>query len=103
MFNCRITIIKRSHDQDLIDRYLNDSYKNPVFGPCDMFKEGQTFLVTDPNKIPEGFCAWAWSDIHRELITLMSGGNLDWMKSSGSALSCCTDGFRPVIFLLERI
>ena len=103
MHNCRITVVKRSHFPDLINRFLNKDYQKTPFEECERFREGQTFLVTDPNKIPEGFCAWAWTDIHREMVALMSGGDLDWMKEKGTALTCCTDGFRPVVFLLERI
>ena len=53
---------------------------------------------------PENFCDWAWHDIYKIVITLVSKGNFDiWMKEKGTAISCCTDGIRPVVFKLERI
>lgn len=103
MFKCRIIVEKRSHFPELIEKYLDRDYQKEGFGPCELFSEGQEFVVSDPNLMPSGFCAWAWVDIHRELTTLMMGGNLDWMNKSGTALTCCTDGFRPVVFRLERI
>ncbi len=59
--------------------------------------------------MPEGFCAWAWADISKMVVSLMAGASFDrglfekWMKDGSSAVACCTDGFRPVIFKLERI
>lgn len=103
MNKCKITVLKRCFEPELIEAFLHDNYLRAGFRQCDLFEDGQEFLVTDPNLMPEGFCAWAWVDIHRELVALMSGGNLDWMKESGTALTCCTDGFRPVIFHLKRI
>ena len=101
MKKCKIIIVKRTINKELIAKYFNPDFCRD-FGLCELFSEGDEFLVDDPNIIPPGFCAWAWHDIHRELVTLMSGGNLDWMKKDGTAITCCTDGFRPVIFKLER-
>ncbi|MFC1804030.1 TIGR04076 family protein [Thermoproteota archaeon] len=33
----------------------------------------------------------------------MLDGNYPWLNEKGKAVACCTDGLRPVIFLLERI
>ncbi|MBN2461163.1 MAG: TIGR04076 family protein [Candidatus Cloacimonetes bacterium] len=103
MHKCLITVVKRTISPDLIELYLNDNYRNRGFGPCELFNEGQQFLVENANTMPPGFCAWAWVDIHRELVAVMSGGDLEWMKEKGTALTCCTDGFRPVIFKLTRL
>ena len=103
MKKCKIIIEKLTYNEELVKAYYNEAYQEVFFGKCDLFKEGETFIVEDPNIMPEGFCGWAWVDIHRELVTLMMGGNLDWMNKKGTAISCCTDGFRPVIFRLERI
>lgn len=70
---------------------------------CSVFKEGQEFVVGEDRKMPEGFCHWAWNDINKVVITLLYGGNFPWMKEKGTMVSCCTDGFRPVIFELRRI
>ncbi len=103
MKKSKITVVKRTLNQDLIDVYLSEKFKKDGFEFCEYFKDGQEFIVDDPNVMPDKFCAWAWVDIHRELVTVMSGGNLDWMSKEGSALTCCTDGFRPVVFKIERI
>lgn len=54
-------------------------------------------------EMPDGFCSWAWADIHRDVAHLALGGDFPWIKESGKMVSCCTDGLRPVIFKLERI
>ena len=45
---------------------------------------------------PEGFCDWAWADI-RVFIHDVTAGMMD------RTVACCTDGYRPVFFLLERV
>ena len=52
---------------------------------------------------PEGFRAWAWVDIHREVVRVMGEGNNGALKQKGTTVTCCTDGFRPVVFKIERI
>ena len=69
---------------------------------CPLFQEGQEF-VTDLSTVPEGFCAGAFVDIFRFISGLRSGANYPWVKEKGTVLSCCTDGFRPVVFRLERV
>ena len=103
MRSCKITIIKRNFATELVKEYLSKAYLDSDFGPCEMFSEQQEFIVSDPNSMPAGFCAWAWSDIQRELIAIMSGGELNWMKQPGTAIVCCTDAFRPVVFKIELI
>jgi uncharacterized repeat protein (TIGR04076 family) len=34
---------------------------------------------------------------------VLFGADLPWMTHPGKAVTCCTDGFRPVSFLVERI
>jgi uncharacterized repeat protein (TIGR04076 family) len=70
---------------------------------CSLLKEGDEFVVNEDGKMPEGFCPWAWNDIYAAVTTLRFGGNFDWMKEKGTQISCCTDGYRPVIFELRRI
>lgn len=100
---CKITVIKRNFDPELVQKYLSKTYIDNGFGPCELFSDQQEFVVSDPNSMPVGFCAWAWSDMQRELITIMSGGNLNWMAEAGTAIVCCTDAFRPVVFKIELI
>jgi len=62
MPKCKITVLKRSLNSDLIEEYIEDIYKD--IKPCEIFKDGQE-LIIDPNlaKVPDGFCDWAWADI----------------------------------------
>ena len=82
---------------DLIDEY--GVGVNPF---CDAVEDGQEFIVKDLN-IPAGFCAWAWADIQRDVTHLFFDGDFPWVKDEGVMISACTDGFRPVIFKLERL
>ncbi|MBM4045902.1 MAG: TIGR04076 family protein [Planctomycetes bacterium] len=72
---------------------------------CQVFVEGQEFIwPSGGNAAPEGFrCAGAWDDIHRHITVLPLGGKHYWMNEEGKYLTCCTDGFRPVIFRLDRL
>ncbi|MGE5682669.1 MAG: TIGR04076 family protein [Bacillota bacterium] len=104
MAKCRITVLKRTLNEDLAGKYVN----NPV-GPCEIFKEGQEFIFRSFEGKPEGFCEWAWNDIYKTVVTLNRGGNFStdifegWMKNDRTMITCCTDGIRPVIFHVERI
>ena len=91
---CKITVLKRTLNQDL---YLK--YRGKKGRPCQVFKEGQEFLVESAWSPPEGFCAWAWADIRTYLQGLFAG-----QKYGGAEVfvACCTDGFRPVLFKMER-
>ena len=55
-------------------------------------------MVSDkkPWIMPKKFCGWAWSDIQKIVWGMSRGGVKKFV-------TCCTDGYRPVIFLLERL
>ena len=91
-------------DQDLVNEYVSDAAKERGFGPCGFFEDGQEFILEGFPAMPEGFvCDWAWTDIHRAVVTIMFGGDFPWMKQPGTVITCCTDPMRPVIFKIERI
>jgi len=103
MHKCKITVVKISLNQDLIEKFISEEYKN--IGVCNQFIEGQSFIV-DPSMIqipPENFCNWAWADIRNTLVCISSGGSMEGMNQSNSALIGCSDWSRPVYFLIERI
>jgi len=102
MSKCKITVVKRTLQQDLIDENLSDEYKEKGLGPCSLFEDGQEFILEDFPGMPEGFCHWAWADIQRDVVSIFFGSDYPWAKP-GTAITCCTDGFRPVIFKVERI
>jgi uncharacterized repeat protein (TIGR04076 family) len=104
MHRCKITVLKRMANQDLVEEYMGEEYRARHLAPCPNLAQGQEFTAESPGEVPEGFCAWAWANIHKEIVAIMSGGNLTpWVNQEGVAIACCTDGFRPVVFKIERI
>lgn len=101
MSKCKITVIKRTLNQDLIDEYLSETRENYV--QCQVYEDGQEIIIEDFPLKPEGFCDWAWADIHRDVVAVMFGGSYPWIKHPRTAITCCTDGLRPVIFKVESI
>lgn len=94
--NVRITVLKRTFNKDEVDKYADSQWM-----PCQMLKDSQEF-ITDGIFMPPGFCSWAWSDIEKYVQVLAHGADLSGSKP-GMTVACCTDGYRPVIFKLERI
>ena len=86
----RITVLKRSVQTEF------QGHKRDPIQPCSVFRDGQQFLMESQWQKPEGFCDWAWADL-RSMIQIVHSGQI------GKNVSCCTDGFRPVFFLLERV
>ena len=97
---CKITVLKRMINQDLADEYLDVTGD---FGACNRFSDGQEIVVEHPFRMPEDFCPWAWADIRGDIMTIATGGDLPWIKRRNTAITGCTDWFRPVIFRVERI
>ena len=103
MPKCKITVLKRTVNKDLIEEYLEEEYRDR--GACECFKEDQEFEV-DPSGVPEEFSTlypWAWADIRRDILTVAVGGNIPGIRYRGSIITGCRDWFRPVIFKVERI
>ena len=92
----KITVLRRLWHEDLLERYATS-----IWEPCERLKEGQEFVSEGAN-MPEGFCSWAWADIQKYVMTLARGGDFVGVKP-GTFVTCCTDGFRPVVFGLERV
>jgi uncharacterized repeat protein (TIGR04076 family) len=100
MAKCKITVLKKTFHPDLVEEYCKD----PQTGICTSFVEGDEFLTDSSTRMPDGFCGYAWIDLHRLVLVLMNEGNFgSWMKDGRTMIACCTDGIRPVIFKLERI
>lgn len=103
MPRCKITVLKRTINQDLIAEYLDDSYEHA--GLCECFEEGEAFVI-DPSGVPEEFCArcaWAWADIRKDILAVAMGANVPGLTRPGTVITGCTDWFRPVIFKVERM
>ena len=87
---CKITVLKKEYSKELYQKYTGKDGK-----PCPLLDLGQEFVTKNKWDCPEGFCNWAWADI-RPFIQQIYGGQ-------SQRVVCCTDGYRPVIFHLERI
>ena len=97
MKKIRITVMRVARYDDLIEKY-----ENPLEHACDM-KEGQVFVANGWEK-PDGFCGSAWETVSPFVMALAHGAEDfygGWMKNKKSAMISCSDGFRPVSFLLE--
>ena len=92
----KITVVRRTQNTDMLSECAEF-----IWDPCERLEEGQEFIAEGVN-MPQGFCSWAWADIQKYVMTLARGGNFIGAKP-GTFVTCCTDGYRPVIFKVERI
>ena len=81
MPKCRITVLKRTLNQDLADQYLDATGE---FGLRDQFREGQQFIVEEPFERPEGVSSRAWADLRAEILAIIAGANYPLIKEPGS-------------------
>ncbi len=99
MKKVKITVMAKTEYPELMAKY-----ENPIEHACDM-QVGQVFIANGWEK-PEGFCYSAWDTISNYVMALSYGAEdfFDgWMKNKRSAMLSCSDGFRPVTFLLETM
>ena len=99
MKKIKITAIRKACYDDLIEKY-----ENPITNACDV-EEGQIFIANGWQR-PDGLCESAWESMSAFVMTLAHGGEdlyNGWMKNKKSAMISCSDGFRPVSFLLEAL
>ncbi len=89
-YGVRITVLKRGLEKEIIDQL-----KTGPKSVCTRFSDGQEFTVKSQWSMPEKFCEWAWADIRTYIPMVIGQGN--------RIAVCCTDGFRPVFFKIERI
>ena len=99
----RITVLKRTFHQDLVEAVIVDDAFRKSFSRCPIFEDGQTFISEDWPTMPEGFCERAWPDIRHEVAMVMYEATVPWIEKPGMTITCCNDGLRPVIFRIERI
>lgn len=105
MTRIKITVVKRTAYMDLLEEHLNRADFPQAFGPCEVMRDGQEFILDGvfPRR-PEDFdCQGAWNDIQRNLASVFYGGDLPWIAQRGTVVASCTDGLRPVSFKIERI
>ena len=97
----KITVLKRLSKKELYNKSVQELAGGE--DQCEVLKEGQEFIVGDDGLMPKGFCGSAWADIYCRYRHLSLGGDYPWIVKKGTAVTCCGDGFRPVLFKLERI
>ena len=104
MEKVKITVLKRTVNEDIVNQVIGEEHRDMDRFVCDRFEDGQEFVVDVLFDPPEGFCPWAWSDILKMIMHIGGGGSLQPPYSQeGTIVGCCTDGLRPVIFKIERI
>ena len=93
---------RKDKEREKLTRQLKLSklYRQNVFNDL---KRTDVFIAETNGRCPEGFCSYAWKDIHSDLRVLVQGGDHEPWVESPKMISCCTDGIRPVSFMLERI
>lgn len=91
----KITVMKKLFHQDMVDKYAAVPEN---WSQCSHFELGQEFVTSleAPWEMPAGFCGWAWADIQKLVYGMARGGQ-------DVFVTCCTDGYRPVIFKLEKL
>jgi uncharacterized repeat protein (TIGR04076 family) len=89
-YGVKITVLRRDFEKEFIEKL-----KTGPKSPCTRFSDGQEFTITSQWSMPEKFCEWAWADIRTYIPMVLGQGN--------PIAVCCTDGFRPVFFKVERI
>lgn len=94
-FDVKITVVKKLFHEDLIQEF---SDRPSAWKPCQVFEVGQVFYIDqdEPWRKPEEFCGWAWADMQKMVWGMARGG-------PKAFVTCCTDGYRPVIFHLEQV
>jgi uncharacterized repeat protein (TIGR04076 family) len=102
MAKVKITVLKKIDPKKIYEDVPINHKTGNKFVVCSHFKENQEFTVDNCGEMPQGFCSWAWRDIYKDLSVLSYGGNFPWFKK-GEIITCCTDGVRPVSFLLKRV
>ncbi len=103
MQRIKITVVERTFNKDITEEFGSEAFlKGRGNGPCANFEDGQEFILDRMDK-PQGFCPWAWADIHREIRTVAFGGGFPWVNKPRAAITCCTDGMKPVVFCVEQV
>ncbi len=86
----RITVLKHAVQPEY------QKYAGAEIKACTVVQDGQQFIAERPWTKPQGMCDWAWADIRVYLPFFFAGAGQEMVV-------CCTDGYRPVFFRLERL
>lgn len=101
MNKVKITVLKRTFHKELAEQYAASS-----IGPCEYTREGMTFVCANGWQKPEGLCDTAWKALMEYVFALAHGGG-DFFggeaRDPKKFVVSCSDGFRPVSFLVEAL
>jgi uncharacterized repeat protein (TIGR04076 family) len=103
MAKVRVTVIKKMSTKDVHGDNFPCQIAEDFSQECPRLNVGDEFVVPENGACPDGFCGWAFADIHPVITHLRFGGTFPFGKDGGVAIACCTDGLRPVFFKVERI
>lgn len=100
----RITVLKRAVFADICREYgAKEFLEHGGCSPCGRFQDGQVFILDRGLDKPDNFCTYAFADIRHELMVVLNGGSRPYVRPEGTAIVCCTDAMKPVLFKIERI
>jgi uncharacterized repeat protein (TIGR04076 family) len=99
----KITVLKRVSPEIIFDGKVPTRPNGEKYTICTAFQEGEEYIVEKNVRCPEGFCSYAFKDIYSDIRVLSLGGDHSPWVEAPKMYSCCTDGIRPVAFVLERL
>jgi uncharacterized repeat protein (TIGR04076 family) len=104
LYRVKITVLKKIDPAIIFNGEVPTRPESDrLYTICDAFAEGDEFFVERDREMPEGFCASAWKSIVNSLSVIQWGGDYYPNLPRGVAITCCSDGIRPVSFKLERL
>lgn len=72
-------------------------------GICPLgFKIGDSWEIHG-EKIPDGFCSWAFQSLFPCITVFRFGGEFPWSDDKDRFKGCCCDPSNPVVFELTRM
>ena len=95
MKKMKLTVVKGFTAEEVFDGEVPDYFPEEFESPCPKYHVGSEWVMESVD-CPDGFCSWAWADIQKLVYGMARGGQ-------DVFVTCCTDGYRPVIFKLEKV
>jgi uncharacterized repeat protein (TIGR04076 family) len=100
----RITVLKKIDPENVFNGQVPTRPDNgEPYRICDAVEEEDVFVVGRDRGMPEGFCPSAWTSIGDTVSLIQWGGDYYPNLPRGTAITCCSDGIRPVCFRVERL
>ena len=98
----KITAIKQFSPKDIIgEDFIRENGQK--IEKCGYGQEGRSWIMENDWSMPEGFCHHAFFGLYKNISVLRNEGNFSSWTGKDKIYTCCPDGIRPVVFLVERI